>query len=194
MAKTPTIAAVGGRSAAHDRERGPARARAQHAEPGRLVLAEGEVELAKDAVVVHCTAPGLQYRPLVPIWGSEGDHPAADPGRLSLLRRGAHRLRRRPRSATMTRRMGCALRRRTRTRPADWARMQVLGRRASMAFAADPEPQGLGDHDVAQPGTGPPDLVDSAELGAAVSGSAPTSARAWPGWRSSPACRDGSEQ
>ena len=41
------------------------------AEPGRLLLTEGEVTTARDAVVVHCAAAGLQYRPLVPIWGPE---------------------------------------------------------------------------------------------------------------------------
>ena len=40
-------------------------------EPGRLVLAHGEAAIARDAVVVHCAASGLQYPPLVPIWGSE---------------------------------------------------------------------------------------------------------------------------
>ena len=38
-------------------------------EPGRLVLTGGEVAIAPDAVVVHCAASGLQYRPLVPVWG-----------------------------------------------------------------------------------------------------------------------------
>ena len=40
----------------------------RHAEPGRLVLADGDVAIAPDAVVVHCAASGLRYRPLVPIW------------------------------------------------------------------------------------------------------------------------------
>jgi hypothetical protein len=40
-------------------------------EPGRLTLAEGAVGIAKDALVVHCAAPGLQYPPLVPIWGPD---------------------------------------------------------------------------------------------------------------------------
>jgi hypothetical protein len=39
--------------------------------PGRLVLADGEVAIARDAVVVHCAARGLRYPPLVPIWGPE---------------------------------------------------------------------------------------------------------------------------
>ena len=36
--------------------------------PGRLMLADGEVAIARDAVVVHCAAGGLRYPPLVPVW------------------------------------------------------------------------------------------------------------------------------
>ena len=39
--------------------------------PGRLMLADGEVAIARDAVVVHCAARGLRYPPLVPVWGPE---------------------------------------------------------------------------------------------------------------------------
>ncbi|MPV35605.1 NAD(P)-binding protein [Georgenia subflava] len=38
-------------------------------EPGRLTLDGGEVEIARDALVVHCAASGLKYPPLVPLWG-----------------------------------------------------------------------------------------------------------------------------
>jgi hypothetical protein len=40
-------------------------------EAARIVLADGEVSMPCDAVVVHCAAAGLQYPPLVPIWGDE---------------------------------------------------------------------------------------------------------------------------
>jgi hypothetical protein len=40
-------------------------------ERGRLVLTEGDVVIAPDAVVVHCAASGLRYPPLVPIWGAD---------------------------------------------------------------------------------------------------------------------------
>src|SRR6478609_5589013 len=39
--------------------------------PGRLMLADGEIPIARDAVVVHCAARGLRYPPTVPVWGSE---------------------------------------------------------------------------------------------------------------------------
>ena len=44
----------------------------RHVEPGRLVCVGGDAPIDRDALVVHCAAPGLQYAPLVPIWGSEG--------------------------------------------------------------------------------------------------------------------------
>jgi hypothetical protein len=43
----------------------------RHVEPGRLVCVDGDAPIDRDALVVHCAAPGLQYAPLVPIWGSE---------------------------------------------------------------------------------------------------------------------------
>ena len=39
--------------------------------PGRLMLADGEIPIARDAVVVHCAARGLRYPPTVPVWGPE---------------------------------------------------------------------------------------------------------------------------
>jgi hypothetical protein len=42
-----------------------------HVEPGRVVCADGEAAIDRDALVVHCAASGLRYRPLVPVWGSE---------------------------------------------------------------------------------------------------------------------------
>jgi hypothetical protein len=38
-------------------------------EHGRLVLTDGDVPISPDAIVVHCAASGLQYPPLVPVWG-----------------------------------------------------------------------------------------------------------------------------
>ncbi|MGB6058682.1 MAG: NAD(P)-binding protein [Microthrixaceae bacterium] len=36
-----------------------------------IVLESGAVALPADSVVVHCSASGLQYPPMVPIWGSD---------------------------------------------------------------------------------------------------------------------------
>ena len=62
---------VGARPAAHDRPRRPARPPPARASRAGWCSTEGEVAIARDAVVVHCAASGLQYPPLVPIWGRE---------------------------------------------------------------------------------------------------------------------------
>ena len=38
-------------------------------DPGCISFAGGSIEVSKDALVVHCAAPGLKYPPSVPIWG-----------------------------------------------------------------------------------------------------------------------------
>ena len=43
----------------------------KHVAPGEIVLDEGVVPLPRDALVVHCAASGLQYPPMVPIWGPD---------------------------------------------------------------------------------------------------------------------------
>jgi hypothetical protein len=70
MAKTPTLARWELdrlRSVENVVRRGHVR----HVEPGRLVCAEGDATIDREAVVLHCAASGLQYPPLIPIWGSE---------------------------------------------------------------------------------------------------------------------------
>ena len=138
----------------------------QHAEPGRLVLGADEVAVAKDAVIVHCAAPGLRYPPLVPIWGDEAitlqpvrsGFPcfgAAIVGHVEGTRDGDVE-KKRPRPLSLYS-----------NTTADWARMQVVGSRASMSFASDPELKAWADTTSLNPARVPPDMVDSAELGAA---------------------------
>jgi hypothetical protein len=43
----------------------------RHVEPGRVVCTGGEAAIDRQALVVHCAASGLQYPPLVPVWGPE---------------------------------------------------------------------------------------------------------------------------
>jgi len=43
----------------------------RHVESGRVVCVDGEFAIDRDALVVHCAASGLQYPPLVPVWGPE---------------------------------------------------------------------------------------------------------------------------
>jgi NAD(P)-binding Rossmann-like domain len=139
----------------------------KHVEPGRLVLDKGEALIAKDAVVVHCASPGLVYPPLVPIWGNEAitiqpvrtGFPcfgAAIAGHVEATRTNDDEKNRlcppSPYSNTT----------------ADWARMQVLGSRASMSFASDAELRAWADQTTLNPARVPSDLADSARLTAAV--------------------------
>lgn len=138
-----------------------------HVEPTRLVLRDGEVALAQDAVIVHCAASGLQYRPLVPIWGSESitlqpirsgfpcfgaalagyvEATVGDDGAKNKLCPPS------PYSDT----------------PADWALMQVLGNRASMSFASDPDIKAWADSVSLNPARIPADREHTDELTAAV--------------------------
>jgi hypothetical protein len=166
MAKTPTLA-VWELEQLRTIEHVVRLGHVDHVVAGRLVLGEGEVSVAKDAVVVHCAASGLQYPPMVPIWGTEKitvqpvrtGFPcfgAAIAGHVEGTRDGDDEKNRlcppSPYSNTTT----------------DWGRMQVLGSRASMAFAADPELKAWADTTSLNPARVPADMVDSVELGAAL--------------------------
>ena len=52
--------------------------------------------------------------------------------------------------------------------PADWARMQVLGNRASTSFSSHPDIKAWADRVWLNPARIPPDMVGSAELTAVV--------------------------
>jgi hypothetical protein len=136
-------------------------------EPTRLVFADGEVAIAKDAVVVHCAASGLQYPPLVPIWGPEAitlqpirsGFPcfgAALAGYVEATIDGDEQKNALCPPSPLP------------NTPADWARMQVLGTKASMSFTANPDIKAWADRVSLNPARIPPELADSAELTAAV--------------------------
>jgi hypothetical protein len=137
----------------------------RHVQPGRLVLAEGAVTIARDAVVVHCAAPGLKYPPLVPIWGPEAITP--QPIRITFACFGA----------ALTGYLEATLRddaEKNRLCPpapfsnttADWAQQQVLGSRAS-SFSAYPAIRDWADGVSLNPGRIPPELAGSPALAAA---------------------------
>ncbi len=166
MAKTPTLARWELdrlRTIEHVVQFGHLR----HVAPARLVFGAGEVAIAKDAVIVHCAASGLQYPPLLPIWGSETI--TLQPIRTGFPCFGAalagyveatlddddQKNRLCPPSPYSN-------------TPADWARMQVLGNRASMSFGSHPGIQAWANRVSLNPGRIPPDMAGSAELTAAV--------------------------
>jgi hypothetical protein len=139
----------------------------QMVEPNRLVLDEGEKAIARDAVIVHCAAPGLPHPPLVPIWGRESIT-------VQLIRAGFPCF-----GAALAGYVEATLdndEEKNRlcppspysSTPTDWARMQVLGGRAAMSFATAPDIAAWANRTSLNPARIPPDLADSAELSAAV--------------------------
>jgi hypothetical protein len=103
-----------------------------------MVFADGSVPLAPGSLVVHCAASGLQYPPLVPIWGT-------DKIRLQTIRVGF------PCFCAALAGYVEATRDDDRERnrlcppntlpdnPSDWARMQVRGTIAARTYGAEPD-------------------------------------------------------
>jgi hypothetical protein len=135
----------------------------EHVEPSRLVLTHGDVETARDAVVVHCAADGLRQRPLLPIWGTESitlqpirsGFPcfgAALAGYVEATHDDDAEKNRlcppSPLSNTTT----------------DWMLMQVLGFRATTAFNSDPDIKAWANQVALNPARVPPERSESAEL------------------------------
>jgi hypothetical protein len=165
MAKTPTLATwelEQLRSIEHVVRQG----RVRRVDPGRLTLDHGSVVTAGDAVVVHCAAAGLQYAPMVPIWGPTDitlqpvrtGFPcfgAALAGYVEATRTEDEEKNRlcppTPFSDTL----------------AGWARMNVLGNRAAGAFGAAPDIRDWADTVALNPARvtpeqqGSPDVLDA---------------------------------
>ncbi len=105
---------------------------------GEIVLGGGSVPLAPGSLIVHCAASGLQYPPLVPLWGP-------DKIRLQTIRAGF------PCFCAALAGYVEATRDDDRERnrlcppntlpdsPASWARMQVRGALATAAYGAEPD-------------------------------------------------------
>ncbi|MET0326744.1 MAG: NAD(P)-binding protein [Ilumatobacteraceae bacterium] len=103
-----------------------------------IVLDDGSVPLAPDSLIVHCAASGLQYPPLVPLWGP-------DRIRLQTIRAGF------PCFNAALAGFVEATRDDDRERnrlcppnnlpdsPASWARMQVRGAIATRTYGAEPD-------------------------------------------------------
>ncbi len=110
----------------------------KHVTSGEIVLDQGVVPLPPGSLVVHCAASGLQYPPVVPLWGQ-------DKIRLQTIRAGF------PCFCAALAGFVEATRDDDRERnrlcppnnlpdnPADWAQMQVRGTLATRAYGAEPD-------------------------------------------------------
>jgi hypothetical protein len=129
---------------------------------GRVALQDGSVDVARDAVVVHCAAPGLKYPPLVPIWGREitlqpvrAGFPcfgAAVAGYVEATRGDDAEKNRVCPSSPLPDSL------------AGWATMNVLGMRAAKAFGAEPDIKAWADSVALNPARVPPGHPGSPEL------------------------------
>jgi hypothetical protein len=162
MARTPTLAGwelEKLRSIEHVVRLGHIRS----VEPGRIVLAEGSVGVAADALVVHCAASGLKTPPLVPIWS---------PSRITLqtIRAGFPCFNAALAGYVEATRADDDEKNRLcpPTPYADglelWARMTLLGARAAMSFGAEPDIAAWADTVPLNPARIPPGHSGSPEL------------------------------
>jgi len=138
----------------------------RHVEPGRLVLTDGEVGMRKDAVVVHCAAPGLKYPPLVPVWGPETI--TVQPIRAGFPCFGAAVVGyvEATRDDDTEKNRLCPPTPLPDT-PADWCLMQVMGGRATASFGAAPDIKAWANDVALNPARVPPDQAERDEVVAA---------------------------
>jgi hypothetical protein len=166
MAKTPTLATwelEQLRSIEHVVRLGHIRL----VEPGRITLTDGAVQIARDALVVHCAASGLKYPPNIPIWTSSAitlqpiraGFPcfgAALAGYVEATRQDDLEKNRLCPPTPYGNSMG------------EWAKMIALGARASMSFGAEPDIKAFADQTALNPSRIPADYQGSSQLDEAL--------------------------
>jgi hypothetical protein len=131
--------------------------------PGRITFDEGSVDIAPDALVVHCAASGFKYPPRMPIWGSSAitlqpvraGFPcfgAALSGYVEATRVNDAEKNRLCPPTPYSNTLG------------GWANMTYLGMRATQAFGAEPDIKSWADTVALNPARIPPEHGGSAEL------------------------------
>jgi hypothetical protein len=136
-------------------------------EKGRMALTDGDIRLARDALVVHCAAPGLKYPPVVPVWGSEAI--TIQPVRAGFPCFGAAIIG----YVEATRHDDAE---KNRVCPASclpdttssFARMQVLGHLADQAFSAHPDIREWANQTTLNPARVPPERLGDPAIAAAL--------------------------
>jgi hypothetical protein len=162
MAKTPTLAAWE-LEELRTIENVVRRGHLESVSTGRLNFADGSVGVPEDSVVVHCAADGLRQRPLVPVW--RPDAITLQPIRSGFPCFGAALVGyvEATRSDDAEKNRLCPPSNLGNTL-ADWARMNVLGTRASQSFSAEPDIKAWADGVALNPARVPPDHSGSGAL------------------------------
>ena len=164
MAKTPTL----GRwelDLLRSIERVVRRGHVRGVEPGRIELERGDVAIHRDAAIVHCAAAGLQYPPLVPIWGEEAITIQPVRAGFPCLAAALVGYVEATREDDAEKNRVCPPSPLSNT-PADWALMQALGGRAALAFGAEPDIKEWVDGVALNPARVPPGHAADPDLGA----------------------------
>jgi hypothetical protein len=165
MAKAPTLAQWE-LHLLRDIERVVRQGHVRRVERGRIELDEGDAAIHREAVVVHCAASGLQYPPLVPIWGNNAI--TIQPVRAGFPCLGAALIGyvEATREDDVEKNRVCRPSPLSNT-PADWALMQALGGRASVALNTEPDIKEWLNGVALNPARIPPGQADDADLAAA---------------------------
>lgn len=139
----------------------------QRVEKGRIMLTDGDIGVAADALVVHCAASGLKYPEVVPVWSREAI--TLQPVRSGFPCFGAAIIgyveATRDDDAEKNRVCPASCLPDT---PTSFARMQVLGNRAAQAFTAQPDIKEWANQTALNPGRIPPELAGDADVAAAL--------------------------
>ncbi len=136
-------------------------------EPGHITLDGGSVKIAKDAVVVHCAASGLTYRPTIPIW--DRSRITLQPIRAGFPCFGAALTG----YVEATRDDDAEKNRLCPATPypdtlASWATMHLLGSRAAMSFNSEPDIRAWAESVAINPAGLPPEGERSPDLQAVL--------------------------
>jgi hypothetical protein len=162
MAKTPTLA-TWELEQLRTLENVVRRGHVRRVAAGSIDFEQGQVSVAKDALVVHCAASGLKYPPSVPIWSPStitlqairSGFPcfgAALAGYVEATRTDdAEKNRLCPPTP-----YGNSM--------AEWATMNVLGARATASFGSEPDIKAWADRTSLNPARIPPERSGAADL------------------------------
>jgi NAD(P)-binding Rossmann-like domain len=148
-------------------ERVVRRGHVRRVDAGRLTLDQGSVDLAQDALVVHCAASGLQNPPLLPVWAPSAI--TLQPIRAGFPCFGAALVG----YVEATRDDDAEKNRLCPPSPfgnrlVDWAEMNVRGTRASLSFGAEPDIKAWADRVALNPARVPPERSEAVEVVGAV--------------------------
>ena len=136
-------------------------------ESGRIALTDGEVNVARDALVVHCAASGLKYPPVAPVWSSEvitlqpvrAGFPCFGAAMIGYVEATRHDDQEKNRVCPASSLPDT---------PTSFARMHVLGNRADQALSAHPDIREWANQTTLNPARIPPERLGDPEIAAAL--------------------------